>query len=60
MNKHQIDEALNEAYKKGWDDAFLILRYHNSMVQGLIDDDADSHHPRIKSKIKEVKTTKEK
>jgi|LakMenE01Jun11ns_1017448.scaffolds.fasta_scaffold9065362_2 hypothetical protein len=34
MNKHEIDEALNEAYKKGWDDAFKRFERYNNLVQG--------------------------
>ena len=34
MNKHEIDEALNEAYKKGWEDAFKMFERYNNLVQG--------------------------
>jgi len=34
MNKHEIDEALNEAYKKGWDDALKKFERYNNLVQG--------------------------
>ena len=35
MNKDQIDEALNEAYKKGWEDAFTLFKRHYYLVQGI-------------------------
>ena len=35
MNKDEIDEALNEAYKKGWKDAFTLFKRHYHLVQGI-------------------------
>lgn len=35
MDKHEIDEALNEAYKRGWEDAFLLFKKNYNIVQGL-------------------------
>jgi hypothetical protein len=37
MDKHEIDEALNEAYKRGWEDAFLLFKKNYNIVQGLAD-----------------------
>jgi hypothetical protein len=37
MDKHQIDEALNEAYKRGWEDAFLLFKKNYNIVQGMDD-----------------------
>lgn len=34
MNKHDIDEALNEAYKRGWDDALNAFIRYNNLIQG--------------------------
>jgi hypothetical protein len=37
MDKHEIDEALNEAYKRGWEDAFLLFKKNYNIVQGMDD-----------------------
>jgi hypothetical protein len=34
MNKHEIDEALNEAYKRGWEDAYKKFEHYNNLIQG--------------------------
>ena len=34
LDKHEVDELISEAYKKGWNDALATLSRHNDLIQG--------------------------